>query len=284
MTAKNAPSRRRSGDDPALDSYLRDIRETPLLTADEEKELATRVRNGDLEARDRLTRANLRLVVSIAKQYANRGLTLTDLIEEGNVGLLKAVERFDPAADCRFSTYGAWWIKQSIRKALINTSRMVRVPSYMFEAIAKLRLTAARVEHELGRAPTFDEVAEAMGLDDDGRESLRRAVSASRSGRATTSLDSITGEGDSIPDPRSTAPDDEVSGTQDRARLQELLASIDPREADVLRLRFGIDTEAPVTLREIGERLGISRERVRQIEVRALRRLTERIREEDGPA
>lgn len=284
MNTNNAPRRRRPGDDPALDTYLRDIQAVPLLTAEEEVALSHRVRAGDLEARDTMVRANLRLVVSIAKQYADRGLSLTDLVEEGNVGLLKAVERFDPAAECRFSTYGAWWIKQSIRKALINTSRMVRVPSYMVEAIAKLRLTAVRIEGELGRTPTFDEIAVAMGVDDDGRDGLRRALHASRSGRTTTSIDAMIEDGETIPDPRTTAPDDELSDTQDRARLQVLLEAIDPREAEVLRLRFGIDTEAPVTLREIGERLGISRERVRQIEVRALRKLSERLDERTEPA
>ena len=268
--------------DEALGPYLREIQEVALLTAEEERELAIRIRDGDHEARERMIRANLRLVVSIAKQYSNRGLALSDLIEEGNVGLLKAVERFDPAAECRFSTYGSWWIKQSIRRALVNTARTVRVPSYMVEIIARLKTVSVRLERDLQRPPTFDELAHDMGLDEEGSEMLRRALRAARSGRTAVSLESMLGDGEAIEDPRATAPDAEMAHNNERARLQQLLDSIDPREADVLRLRFGIDVEAPLTLREIGERIGVSRERVRQIETRALRKLSDLIDSDGG--
>lgn len=271
------PRPKGSGGDFALDAYLREIQEVALLTHDEERSLALRVRDGDAEARERMIRANLRLVVAIAKTYANRGLSLTDLIEEGNVGLLKAVERFDPTLEFRFSTYGSWWIKQSIRRALVNTARTVRVPSYMVEVISRMKSTSVRLERELERPPTFDEIAHSMGLDDEGIEMLRRAMRAARSGRAAVSLESLLGEGETLEDPRASAPDAEALELSDRSRLQSMLDSIDPREAEVLKLRFGIDVETPLTLREIGARLGVSRERVRQIEVRALRKLSERM-------
>lgn len=275
------PLRFRSQGDDALGPYMREIQEVPLLSADEERDLAVRIHDLDPSvagpAKDRMIRANLRLVVSIAKQYANRGLALADLIEEGNVGLLKAVTRFDPAAECRFSTYGAWWIKQSIRRALVNTARTVRVPSYMVEVITKVRHVSVRLERQFGRPPTLDEIAVEMGIEGDGMDLLRRAMRAARSGRAAVSLEALLGEGESFEDPRSASPDDEMAADNERVQLQGLLESIDPREAEVLRLRFGIDAETPLTLREIGERLGVSRERVRQIETRALRKLTDMI-------
>lgn len=273
---------RTSAGDESLGTYLRDIQEVPLLTAEEERELGRRVRSGDAEARDRMIRANLRLVVAIAKPYSNRGLALADLISEGNVGLSRAVEKFDPEAGVRFSTYGAWWIKQAIRRALVNTARTVRVPSYMVEMIARLKTVSVRLEREFEREPTFDEIAHAMGVDEEGFDLLRRAIRASRGGRAAVSLESMLGESDSLEDLRATAPDEQLSADHEQARLQQLLASLDPREAEVLRLRFGIDVEAPLTLREIGERLGVSRERVRQLETRALRKLSSMMGPDDA--
>lgn len=277
-------SRSKTGDE-SLGTYLREIQEVPLLNAEEEQALGRRIHEGDREALDHLVRANLRLVVAIAKQYANRGLALADLINEGNVGLIKAAERFDPEAGVRFSTYGAWWIKQGIRRALVNTARTVRVPSYMVEVIAKLKTTSTRLERELEREPTFDEIAHAMGVEDEGLDLLRRAVRAARSGRAAVSLESMLGETDSLADDRATTPDEQLVSDSDRSRLESLLASIDPREAEVLKLRYGIDVEAPLTLREIGERLGVSRERIRQIETRALRKLSDRMAShpDEGP-
>lgn len=265
------------GADESLGAYLHEIQEVPLLSAEEERQLAGLIALGDHDARDRMIRANLRLVVAIAKMYVGRGMMLPDLIEEGNVGLLKAVERFDPAAECRFSTYGAWWIKQSIRRALVNTSRTVRVPSYMVEVITKFKHASAQLERTLHREPTLDEIARAMGVEGDGLDTLRHAMNAAKTSRAAASLEAMLGEGTTLEDPRTSSPDEEMTLEHERQRLQQLLAAIDPREAEVLKLRFGIDVEAPLTLREIGERLGVSRERIRQIETRALRKLSDQM-------
>jgi RNA polymerase primary sigma factor len=248
----------------------------PLLSAEEERELAIRIRTGDLEAREQMIRANLRLVVSIAKVYGRRGLSLLDLIEEGNIGLVRAVERFDPAQECRFSTYGSWWIKQSIRRALVNTTKTVRVPSYMVEIISKLKSTSSRLEETLARQPTHAEIAEAMGLPAENVGLIRRAMRAARDGAQAISLDALTAERRDIADERGN-PEDDPFDPEELAQLQGLLDSIDPREAEVLRLRFGLEDHAPLTLREIGKKLGISRERVRQIESRALQKLHARM-------
>jgi RNA polymerase primary sigma factor len=268
-----------------LDAYMRDIQRVPLLSAEEERDLAVRVRGGDLEAREQMIRANLRLVVSIAKKYGHRGLPLADLIEEGNVGLMRAVERFDPTMEFRFSTYGTWWIKQSIRRALVNTTKTVRVPSYMVEIISKLKSTSAVLEERLGRQPTVPEIATEMGLPLENIGLIRRAMRAAKDGAQAVSLDALAAESRDIADDRASAPDEEIFGAQEIGRIQGLLDSIDPREAEVLRLRFGLEERAPLTLRDIGKKLGISRERVRQIESRALQKLHARIEgDEPGPA
>lgn len=258
-----------------LETYLTEINEVPLLTADEEKELGARVQAGDLEAREHLIRANLRLVVSIAKMYNDRGLNLQDLIAEGNIGLMKAAEKFDPEAGCRFSTYGTWWIKQSIRRALTNTVKSVRVPGYMNEMMSKWRNVANELRYMLGRMPTVEEVALELGIPKESWPLLKRTIESNAAGQV--SLDVMTQTQDTVEDEKATDPEDSTIQQDLLARLDQLLDVIDEREATILRLRYGLgeaETE-PMTLKEIGKIVGLTRERVRQIERDTLKRLNE---------
>ena len=271
------PSRARSSPISAercLETYLQEINEVSLLTADEEKALGRRIQSGDLAAREHLIRANLRLVVSIAKIYSNRGLTLQDLIAEGNFGLMKAAEKFDPAAGCRFSTYGTWWIKQSIRRALTSTVRSVRVPSYMSEIISKRRVVRSELTYQLGRPPTIEEVAQEIGVPTDSWPILKRTIHTS-SLHPQVSLDILVGDNDSAGNSKELSPEETMQQADLLARLGELLNIIDEREAKILRLRYGLDDEngETMTLKEIAGRVGVTRERVRQIEREALRKL-----------
>jgi RNA polymerase primary sigma factor len=259
----------------ALNAYLREINRIPLLTPEEERELAYRIQGGNLEAREHMIKANLRLVVSIAKNYAGRGLTLMDLIEEGNIGLMRAVEKFDPQEETRFSTYATWWIKQSIRRALVNTVKTVRIPSYLVEVITRLRHKQAALEQELGREPTLRELAKALDIEEDNIRVLKRAIRAEATGSGTVSLDSMPTAHETIVDEKMKRPEEVFFRRYDLAKIDELLSAISQREAMILRLRFGLDKEIkqPMTLKEIGQRIGLTRERVRQIEAEALRRL-----------
>lgn len=250
-----------------LETYLREINETPLLSADQEKELALRIEDGDSEARDRMIRANLRLVVNIARSYTGKGLGLQDLIEEGNLGLLRAAEGFDPRMDTRFSTYASFWIKQSIKRALVNTSRTIRIPGYMVDLLAKWRRETARLTDLHGRPPTHEEVAKGLNLSKKKLSTrLYNAAPQPEQPDASRSLDDI--------DSNSRAPDLEIVESDDLRHVLDLLEKMDPREATVLRMRFGIDEMQPSTLKEIGECLGLTRERVRQIESEALGKLS----------
>ncbi len=259
-----------------LNAYLREINRIDLLTAEEEKSLARLIQGaGDLEAREHMIKANLRLVVSIAKHYTGRGLTLMDLIEEGNVGLLRAVEKFDPNEDTRFSTYATWWIKQSVRRALVNTVKTVRIPSYLVEIITRMRHAQRALQQELGREASVKELAHRMEIPEENLRVLRRAIRAERTGSGTVSLDALPTANDTIIDEAMMQPDEVFFKRYDLDRVDELLESVSDREAMILRLRFGLDAETkePMTLKEIGKRIGLTRERVRQIEAEALRRL-----------
>jgi len=268
------PRRHPISDERCLETYLVEINEVPLLTAEEERQLGKRIQAGDLQARERMIRANLRLVVSVAKTYADRGLSLQDLIAEGNIGLMKAAEKFDPAAGCRFSTYGTWWIKQSIRRALTNTVKQVRVPSYMSELISRWRVVSLELTYLLGRAPTVEEVAAELEIPEENWPLLKRTIHSSGLAQQV-SLDALTMNQDTVEDVATQAPDEQMLNADMVAKLGELLKVIDEREATILRLRYGLGTAdgKTMTLKEIGKVVGLTRERVRQIEQEALKKL-----------
>ena len=256
-----------------LETYLRDINEVSLLTAEEERQLARRIGVGDSEARDRMIRANLRLVVNIARGYTRKGLALQDLIEEGNLGLLRAVEGFDPEMMTRFSTYASYWIKQSIKRALINTAKPIRIPAYMVEIVSRWKSTAARLRDELDRHPLPEEIAKEMEIPDRKLGIIKKAVRAFMSTPHSEEDDSGWSLGEMLTDERTLPPDEEMLNADDIRAITDLLGKIDAREAKVLRMRFGLEDNEPKTLKEIGQKLGLTRERVRQIENEALRKM-----------
>jgi len=264
-----------------LETYLREINETALLSADDEHELAVAIGEGDTQARDRMVRANLRLVVNIARGYTGKGLGLQDLIEEGNLGLLRAVEGFDPAMGTRFSTYASYWIKQSIKRALINTAKTIRIPAYMVELLSKWRRGSTRLAEELGRTPTPEEVARILGLPKKKLPIIKKAIRIYNLTPQTDQAEAGWSLGEMVMDDRVRDPEEELVEHDNLTQVMRLLETMDPREATVLRMRFGLADGEPRTLKEIGETLGLTRERVRQIETEALARLAESI---EGPA
>ena len=261
-----------------LETYLREINETKLLTAEDEQSLARRVGQGDAEARDRMVRANLRLVVNISRSYIGKGLALQDLIEEGNLGLLRAVEGFDPNMGTRFSTYASYWIKQSIKRALINSSKTIRIPAYMVELLSKWRRATSRLSEELGRVPTQEETARLLGLPKKKLPIIKKAIQIYNATPQTEQSDSGWSLGEMVMDERLKSPDEELLDHDVMKTALELLDTLDAREATILKLRFGLENHAPHTLKEIGLELGLTRERVRQIETEALQRLHNALR------
>jgi RNA polymerase primary sigma factor len=266
-----------------LGLYISQINGVDLLTAEEERWLGWAVINDSCpQARERLVRANLRLVVAIAKRYMNRGLSLSDLIEEGNIGLIRAVEGYDPAQGARFSTYGSWWIKQSIKRALINAVQPIHIPAYMVELIAKWKQASRELEEEIGRQPTVHELAERMKLPVRKVRIIRNAVRAYHSPTQAPVDDNgqSVSFGDLLADDRYDPPDEEVLRREELDTIKRLLEAIDGRDAKILRMRYGLDGREPMTLKEIGEEVGLTRERVRQIELAALRKLNIRLNDD----
>jgi RNA polymerase primary sigma factor len=260
----------------SLQLYLQQIHQTPLLTADEERALAQRIQDGPCpEARDQMIRANLRLVVAIAKRYARCGIPLGDLIEEGNLGLMRAVESYDPTHGARFSTYASWWIKQAIRRAMLNSLQPVRVPAYMMDLVARWKRTGRELEERLGRTPTLAELAEAMQVPLRKLRAVRSAARASQRAAAPCGSDAheLPPFTETLTDERTPPPEAAAALRDDVDALRRFLGSIERREADILRLRYGLDGQPPLTLKEIGRHIGLTRERVRQLELLALRKL-----------
>ena len=260
--------------DRCLETYLREIDEVPLLSAEEEVELGRRVQQGDEAAREHMIRANLRLVVSVAKRFRNRGLPLQDLIAEGNIGLMKAIEKFDPEAGFRFSTYATWWIQQTIRRGLINTVKTVRIPSYMVEILTKWGRASTALGQSLGRQPSTEEIAKHLGLSQKNRRVIEQTLNTNQ---GTTDLgdDAVVhrSEAEYNDNAHRMAPDEIVLRSDALQTMHEILELIDPTEASVLRMRYGLEDEQPATLEKIAKALGISRERVRQMERATLRKL-----------
>jgi RNA polymerase primary sigma factor len=263
--------------DTAIKLYLREIGQVKLLTPQEEIELAARIKKGDKKAREQMIKANLRLVVKIARDYEGIGLPLLDLISEGNIGLMKAVERFDPSKGGKLSTYGSWWIKQSIKRALANQSKTIRLPVHLVDKISKMRRTAMRLQEELGREPTDEELGEDLGISASRVSQMRMAAIR------PASLDAPIGDEDSnnfaevVQDEAADTPYEQLEDKTVTKMLQEMVKTLDPREATILRARFGLDGGPEKTLEEVGEKFGVTRERVRQIQNIALKKLRKMI-------
>jgi len=269
--------------DSSLRLYMREISETPLLTPQEEIELAALIKKGDKDARTRMIKANLRLVVKIAQDYSNYGLPLMDLISEGNIGLMKAVERFDPAKGGKLSTYGSWWIKQSIKRALANQSKTIRLPVHMVDKIAKLRRVMSLLTEAYGREPTDEELCQEIGMPPKKLSLLKRAA------QRPTSLDAPVGDEDSssfaeiIGDERADDPFEALSDKNMLNQIDTLLEVLDEREAKIIEARYGLGGRIAMTLEEVGREFGVTRERIRQLQNIALDKMREKLRKREKP-
>ncbi|HSY18259.1 MAG TPA: RNA polymerase sigma factor RpoD/SigA [Candidatus Acidoferrales bacterium] len=269
-------SERHDGDT-AIRLYLREIGQVKLLTPQEEIELAAKIKKGDKKAREHMIKANLRLVVKIARDYEGIGLPLLDLISEGNIGLMKAVERFDPKKGGKLSTYGSWWIKQSIKRALANQSKTIRLPVHLVDKISRMRRTAMKLQEEFGREPTDEELAAELGT------TASRVAQMRTASIRPASLDAPIGDDDSnnfsemVEDERAVNPYDELEDKTVVSMLQDMVKHLDEREATILRYRFGLDGGTEKTLEDVGVKFGVTRERVRQIQNLALRKLRKMI-------
>ncbi len=262
-------------------AYFKDVREIPLLTPEEEVDLAQRIKKGDPQAREQMIKANLRLVISIAKRYMNLGIPLSDLIEEGNIGLMRAVDKFDHTKGFRFSTYAAWWIKQSVSRAIVDQGKMIRIPVYMNEELAKYKKAVEALTHKLRRKPRVAEIAKKMQVGVDKVREFSQCVTKMSSLDAPIGED---GEGqfiDIVEDTSIEAPHEELENFLNKERTMDLLEMMSDREREVLELRYGIVDGEKKTLAQIADKLGVSRERIRQVEVAAIKKLRKYFKHQD---
>jgi RNA polymerase primary sigma factor len=278
------PERRESVHGDTLQLYLNEIGRVKLISREEEIELARRIKKGDKRAREKMITANLRLVVKIARDYEGLGLPLLDLVNEGNIGLMKAVERFDPRKGAKLSTYASWWIKQGIMSALANQAKTIRLPAHVVERVAKMHRAEMELRDTFDREPTDQELAEHLGLD------ARRIRQYRQAAKAPVSLDAPLGEeepnriSEVVADPNAAAPFDHIVKENDAGLVRDAMAGLSERETAILGLRFGLDGAKPRTLEEIGARFKLSRERIRQIQDEALGKLRAQIEERDNPS
>jgi len=262
-------------------AYFKDVREIPLLTPEEEVDLAQRIKKGDPQAREQMIKANLRLVISIAKRYMNLGIPLSDLIEEGNIGLMRAVDKFDHTKGFRFSTYAAWWIKQSVSRAIVDQGKMIRIPVYMNAELAKYKKAVEALTHKLRRKPRVAEIAKKMQVGVDKVREFSQCVTKMSSLDAPIGED---GEGqfiDIVEDTSIEAPHEELENFLNKERTMDLLEMMSDREREVLELRYGIVDGEKKTLAQIADKLGVSRERIRQVEVAAIKKLRKYFKHQD---
>jgi RNA polymerase primary sigma factor len=279
IETEKIPTESLSGD--TLQLYLREIGQVKLLTPQEEITLAKRIRRGDKKAREQMITANLRLVVKIAREYEGLGLPLLDLINEGNIGLMKGVERFDSNKGAKLSTYASLWIKQAIRRALSNQSKTIRLPVHVFDKMTHIRRAEVKLRETLDREPTDEEVADNLGLNTRRIRQYREAARAPVSLDSPISEDNSTSISDHVADASAAAPFDEIVKHNDNELMREVLATLDARESRILSMRFGLDNGRPKTLEEVGERLGVTRERIRQIQEQALQKMRVKIENRD---